>query len=92
MLVWPTGVEGGGAAADMMLYPNPAVEQCRVRFSGMIEQGGLELYSMLGVRVFSMAIDHAAEVGLQLGGLVRGMYVVRVVDGERVSHARLVVE
>lgn len=85
------------AAGILDVWPQPAAQQLQVRMrTETAGQHALQLYDLTGklVRDYHM---HAPEIGfqqttLELGGIARGVYVLRLQDGARVYAQRVTVE
>ncbi|MFN0031705.1 MAG: lamin tail domain-containing protein [Flavobacteriales bacterium] len=80
--------------AGMMLFPNPAGSSTRILFSGGLSSNAqVQLYDSFGRLVKDMVVPASSNgINLDLSDLASGVFVVRVQDGKREMHARLVIE
>lgn len=83
-------------ALSLAAYPNPFTNQVTVSFTAK-ETGRavLELYDMQGVRLRSLfegavKAGQSEQVTVDGSGLNRGLYLLRLTDGVRVHHLKLV--
>ena len=83
------GTADAALAADAFaVYPNPATASVRV---DVAEAATVELLDVSGRRVTApRALGAGQHADLATDGLARGVYVVRVVAGQRVGHRQLV--
>ena len=78
-----------------MLQPNPAESQITVRYHASGPSVQLEIFDVLGRRVRSERVEVGGEVNeqsLDLRGLARGSYILRLSSGEGIASARFVIE
>jgi serine protease AprX len=85
------------AAAALLVEPNPARDKAVVRYS-MTRSGRAELalYDVIGRTVKTLVDDDvssgAHEVSLDVHGLARGVYILKLSAGASVSISKLVLE
>ncbi len=81
---------------DISIYPNPAREEVHVSWrTDGIDPIGIRLYNSLGQAVSEVTIPQPQAMGthtFSLRPLSKGLYLVEVRQGERLSLVRLVVE
>ncbi len=79
-------------AKKFNVYPNPAVDQFTVQFTGENDFGTLEIYSIEGRLVDTRTVS-AANPQVPAGHIPNGLYILRFTDSYtgRASTARLVV-
>jgi hypothetical protein len=77
------------ASSPVVIYPNPATSTLSVKLSadGMTE---VTLFNMMGAQVLSLPPSNRREFTIACGHLARGVYLVRVVSGNKVSYQRVV--
>ncbi len=76
-----TGV--AGEDYQVQLYPNPAVDQVRMKFGSMEPSRVVALLDLTG-KVIRATAAAAAELQLEVGDLPPGMFVIHVREKERV--------
>ena len=84
---------------DLLIFPNPLVDQAQVRVTGLQDQEELTVQVLsLDGRVLRMLTDHteapasSVELSFRADGLAAGVYLLQVVQGTRSKVGRLVVE
>jgi hypothetical protein len=80
--------------ADISIYPNPAKSDFVIEISRAITNGQIEIYDVLGQRLFNKEIKQASgtfKLPMHLR-LEAGVYLVVVSDGERFYTRKMVVE
>lgn len=75
------GIESLDSEA-LEVYPNPTRGNVKVSFPEATAEIKVELYSSLGHKVRDLTFDQSEEVCLTLDGLAKGLYILRVLDGE----------
>ena len=78
-----------------MLQPNPAESQITVRYHASGPSVHLEIFDVLGRQVRSERVEVGGEVNeqsLDLRGLARGSYILRLSSGEGIASARFEIE
>jgi hypothetical protein len=71
----------------LMTYPNPTSGRLHLQFNNDIDDGVFAVYDLQGRQLLSGAITSlkaGSHVELQLDGVARGMYLVRVITGNAV--------
>jgi hypothetical protein len=68
-------------AATMTAYPNPAANDCRVRF-GKAVSGSIQLVDLLGRELQRNTVDKSMEVRIDLNRFAPGVYMLNFI-GER---------
>ncbi|MDE7073355.1 MAG: T9SS type A sorting domain-containing protein, partial [Bacteroidales bacterium] len=86
-------IEGGNVAneeemlGDIRVYPNPARENTTI--SGL-ESANVAVFDMTGRQVYMQnGVDGNLE--LSLSGFAEGTYVIRIVEGGKIAHRKLIV-
>ncbi len=80
------GVDGSEFNASVKMYPNPATSVINIE-SQLFEVSNVEIYSVLGSKIME-----TKESVINIGGLSKGMYLVRIQAGDKVATKKLVVE
>jgi hypothetical protein len=82
-LDWVTEVgEVQANESDIFVYPNPSAGDFVANFPHVIENGKLDVYSVLGDRIHSEDIIHEGQKEIHLPAISTGIYFVRVMDAE----------
>jgi hypothetical protein len=63
---------------QISLYPNPVRNDLRVTVPQPLSNGQIDIYNLIGSRVYTQALTSTAE--LDLSALEGGIYVVRITD------------
>jgi hypothetical protein len=79
-------------SSDLLIYPNPASGVFTVSFPVSIGKGKLEMYSIAGVKVHTEAISNESKKEIRLKGIAPGMYLVKLVEGERSYSTKIIIE
>ncbi|MCK5825383.1 MAG: T9SS type A sorting domain-containing protein, partial [Ichthyobacteriaceae bacterium] len=75
------------------IFPNPTVSgNFSISTEGLSNNSVIEVYNVTGQQVASEVIDASASVYNVELGLVKGLYIVKVIDGANVSTQKLIVE
>ena len=87
-----TGIEGAANEGNIFVYPNPAHDVLNIDLSGYngkVQQ--LILTDMQGRQMYSV---NAAEknVRMQLNGLAKGVYILKILSGDNVITKRVVID
>ena len=79
------------SASAMELFPNPAMDEVRVRFTG-IAPHTIQLLDAIGRTVSN--VRYRADGAIFVGGSAKGLYVVRALDadGRALAQQRLIVQ
>lgn len=72
-----TGIAAITAANDASVYPNPASALVNIVFTNTL-QGTLTLMDVTGKVISTQRVEHSDRAVLNIGGLSRGMYLIRV--------------
>ena len=85
------GVPEASGQSVMELFPNPATDEVRIRFTGNAPRT-IEVTDATGRRV--SAERYRADGAISVSGLSDGLYVVRALDtdGRALAHQRLIVQ
>lgn len=84
------GMAGSGDKGGLYLYPNPGYGM--VSIDAQPDGGWLSVYRYSGELVLSKPLNRGVSSSIDLSGLARGCYAVRVTTGARVRVARLVLQ
>mgnify|MGYP006282890201 CR=1 FL=1 len=87
------GIFSGEATPGFYIYPNPTMGACRIVFEDPARaSGNLEIINVLGKVVYSRQIksDDAHSMDLDLNALKPGVYVIRLIRGNRSAALRFI--
>lgn len=82
--------EFNGASTEFVMYPNPALSEVFFRSSGN-DAFDVEIFNSLGAVVITQK-QHSSEKALSVNGLAKGVYLVRLTQGETSVLKKLIVE
>src|SRR6185436_3078769 len=74
------------------ITPNPATNNFTITFPNIINKGSLEIYNVLGKKVFESTIFNVSQKEIHLKNIEAGIYFVKVKDGEKEYCKKLVIE
>jgi len=75
-----------------LISPNPSPGNFEIKFSEIMDKGTIEIYSVLGKRIFSENIFNESKKEINLKNISSGIYFVKVFDGEKSYCGKIVVE
>jgi hypothetical protein len=82
--IQPTGIENISIGKPIVnVYPNPGSGIFTIKSSAENANSFIEVYNMLGEKVYSGAFQHQASFQINLTGQPNGMYFFRVTDNQR---------
>jgi hypothetical protein len=74
------------------LYPNPVSLYVTISFDKQIREGAIEIFNILGRRVFTKNIYNAVKEEIDLQVISNGIYFVKLFDGEKYYSNKLIIE
>lgn len=90
-----TGLDAQESDQSILVYPNPATDRARVEVSFENRQNyRVQLVNTLGETVQEVSVDEGLgnQYTLQLEGLAKGAYVVRVTTGDSIYTQEIIVQ
>ena len=85
--------EGGAAALNLSLYPNPTEDRVRLKWDSYTPDNyRLALYDLAGKQLLEQEFRAEDAPEVKLGSLLAGCYLVRVSAAEGIASFRLLVE
>jgi hypothetical protein len=89
----PTGIENPTAhEAFLSVYPNPATDKIIVKLGSVSEKAYAEIYNSVGQLVKTAVPVMGTEAELNISDLAKGIYIVRVVNGNEIHNVKIAVE
>jgi hypothetical protein len=76
----------------LLISPNPSSGDFVITFPGIINQGTVEIYTVLGERIISKAVSLTSNFEINLENSSPGIYFVKVTDGERRYAQKIMIE
>lgn len=76
----------------LLIMPNPTSGFLKVEFEVELNNGNIELFNILGERVYSETIFRESKKEINLKNISQGIYFVKVFDGEKSYCKKLIVE
>ena len=68
------------------IYPNPVHDMAHISIPGSLDNGQIEIYNLLGSRVFSQSVR--GDKDIDLSNLDTGLYIARISDSGKVIATR----
>jgi len=85
------GVQDFIPLQELKIYPNPMHEFCRIEVSGQVPLDRVEVYDLSGRMVYSESGIGTNSSILEKGGLVNGIYILKVY-ADRIYERKLVIQ
>jgi len=78
---------------QLKIYPNPNNGQFTLSLSNVTENCNVEIYNMLGEKVYSQLTNNNSQLTINLSGQAQGVYLYRVIsdNGDLVGEGKLVI-
>jgi len=90
------GTEESAAVENLFVYPNPAHDYMVVKFDGSLQQTVLtELFSLKGNLVYAKSLSGvrgSTEQRIDLSGLSKGVYMLRITSDHGISNTKVIVQ
>ena len=74
------------------IYPNPFSNETTISFSGFVQSGEVEIFTMHGKKVYSNKIVNATEVNVRVENMTPGMYFVKLHDGKNLLVRKVIIQ
>jgi hypothetical protein len=74
------------------IFPNPTTNHFTITFPNTIYKGVIEIYNVLGKKIFSENITNVSQKEIRLNTINAGIYFVKVRDGAYNKTEKLVIE
>ncbi len=88
-----TGIVNNTAGNNAItIFPNPSNGNFTITFPDITNNGSIEIYSALGERIFSEPVSLTSKKEINLKNISRGIYFVKVYDGEKYYCKKIIVE
>jgi hypothetical protein len=89
--VWPTNIKEIGEKHDLNFFPNPAFNFIHIN-TIMPEPIQVSINNFLGQTILSKTITTDEAKHFSVGFLPRGIYLINLVQNEKITSKRLVLE
>ncbi len=86
------GINEIPANNSFFLFPNPCVDNFIISYERMIMRGNIEILNTLGENVFTQNIFNESKKEINLKNIARGIYFVKVFDGEKYYCKKIIIE
>lgn len=80
----------GASQMEFKVYPNPVTSGLVNITTGDFTQKQVHIYNVFGIRV--LAADLKGDKTLDISGLDKGVYIIRLVQNERVATRKLIIK
>lgn len=78
----PTGVNEQDAAANIVLFPNPANDKLNITFKAGTKISAYKVYSAIGQELISRQAEQSSTIELNIADLPNGYYIIRFLSEE----------
>lgn len=85
----PTSVKNDVKKSNLLVYPNPFSAQFNINYSTKNNNATLEVYNILGERILSQSIQQDVTT-IDLSSQKKGIYFIRIVDGENLLTQKVI--
>ncbi|MCF8380110.1 MAG: T9SS type A sorting domain-containing protein [Bacteroidales bacterium] len=75
---------------SITIYPNPVNDNCTISLGKEYEQVKVELYNMEGQKLLSHNLDYAQSFKLNIGEMIKGIYLVHIYFDNTTSIKKLI--
>ena len=79
-----------GDEDGLVAYPNPAVNQLNLNFNSKIGTAYISILDLQGRNVITKITTNVTTTSMDVSGLSRGVYFVKVVNGDKIINTRFV--
>lgn len=86
-----TGINDPLPIGKVDIYPNPTTGQLTIDM-GTLQANTIQLYNIVGAQVMQTAPEKTGRVGLNVGNLPNGIYIVRIATKQGVITQKLIIE
>lgn len=76
--------------ASVIIFPNPVKETMKLQTSLVIKNATLQIINSKGQQVYSRNINGTGNIPVPVAGLLPGIYVARIIDGENTLQLKFV--
>jgi len=78
--------------SQLKVFPNPSDGNLTITFPFIIYKGSIEIYSALGERIYNEPINSSIGKEINLKKISHGVYLAKVLNGEKQYLTKLIVE
>ena len=86
-----TGINEANSGIDFSIYPNPAQDEFTVSFKGKASNTSIQVMNAIGQEILSVKTLQNQEV-INASSWTKGVYVVKITQGEEVDFERVVIQ
>lgn len=88
-----TGINSiGEREAYLSVYPNPASDKITIKLGSVSSKAYAEVYNTVGQLVKQAVEINGSEAEVDVSGLSKGIYIVRVTNGNEISNVKITIE
>jgi CubicO group peptidase (beta-lactamase class C family) len=74
------------------IYPNPTTGLATLSFGSLVQLTNIEIYNLQGTQVLSKTFQNSTSATIDLTGLTAGIYMVKVIAGEKYYKEKILKE
>jgi hypothetical protein len=87
-----TGINEPLSLSSFGIYPNPNKGTFTITIGDISDNGSIEIYSVLGERIFSEPVSFTSKKEINLKNISQGIYFVKVFDEEKYYREKIIIE
>jgi hypothetical protein len=88
----PTGIDGISYENKLNVYPNPTSDKIKIKLGSVSDKAYAEVYNSIGQLVKHAVPVIGTEAEISVSDLSKGVYVIRITNGNEVSNVKIVVD
>lgn len=89
------GILENSSAAAISIYPNPSIGKFIIEMEnlkGQIENGVIEIYNVIGERIYSTNLKQQYSNEIDFSKSHRGVYFIKIYEGEKIYTEKIVIQ
>ncbi len=75
---------------SLMVYPNPASNQITIQSDARLDQATISITDISGKIILSQLGQKSNHIDIQIGNLQKGIYILEVLNGEKITRKKLI--
>ncbi len=87
-----SGINEYGNDAVIAMYPNPTTGLTNIKVDGLNGRANLNIYNLQGQRVYSGSMEGSSLTTIELSGLSKGVYLVKIQNEQRSLINKLIIQ
>jgi PKD repeat protein len=88
----PTGIKTNDPQSiGLKIFPNPNSGQFEVRVEGLNEEASVQMYNLLGEKVFESKLESNGSKKISITDISPGCYLVKIISGDKSANTRIII-